>query len=70
MKTKNLLLNLEIDDAVPEKIESDPKRIRQIIFNLIGNALKFTFKGEINVRLQFVDGNIISEVQDTGIGIK
>ena len=40
------------------------------MFNLIGNALKFTFKGGITVSLQFLKGVLISQVEDTGIGIQ
>lgn len=57
---KNLILHTEIDDEVPEQIKSDQKRFRQILFNLIGNAVKFTFHGSITVRIKFHDGELIT----------
>lgn len=73
--TKQLELVLDIDPAVPEWIEVDPLRYRQILNNLIGNAIKFTDQGEIIVRIR-VQGDaeqgyfLHTEVQDSGIGIR
>ena len=61
---------MNIDDNIPAKVRTDKKRFRQIMFNLIGNALKFTFKGAITVKLAFFNGILFTEIQDTGIGIK
>lgn len=68
------LLN-EIDAGVPEFVHSDASRLRQIVTNLVGNALKFTQQGEVSVRVQR-DDNSSAEymrlhftVTDTGIGI-
>ena len=47
----------------------DPQRIRQILFNLIGNAVKFTVKGAITVRAAYDDGTFTLSVSDTGCGI-
>jgi signal transduction histidine kinase len=44
---KEIALNLEYDNHLPEYITSDSNRIKQIIINLLANALKFTLKGEI-----------------------
>ncbi len=51
------------------KIESDEGRLHQVFTNIIGNAIKFTDKGEINIRAELVNGTFVIEVQDTGIGI-
>ncbi len=71
---KGLELTLDISQEVPQEIVADPTRIRQIIINLLGNAIKFTDAGEVgleigveskrqgDIRLHFV-------VRDTGIGI-
>ena len=50
-------------------LKLDPQRIRQILFNLIGNAVKFTAKGLITVRASYDDGTFILSVADTGRGI-
>jgi len=57
---------------VPEFIKSDEKRFKQILYNLIGNALKFTFKGGIKVNVTYneISCRLLTSVVDTGIGIK
>lgn len=74
---KRIELAFHIDRNVPVAIEGDPTRIQQILVNLVGNAVKFTEKGEVlvNVRLQHagIEGNAATlefEVRDTGRGIK
>tara|TARA_B110000093_G_C12958605_1_gene406059 strand:+ start:644 stop:2701 length:2058 start_codon:yes stop_codon:yes gene_type:complete len=77
---KSVVLISNIDEGVPAFIESDSNRIRQIFINLIVNAIKFTNEGSIEIRIEFIDTNEISEhygymgviecsVIDTGIGI-
>ena len=67
---KNLELLVEIDPAVPRSIRGDEGRLRQILVNLIGNAVKFTERGHILVSLhQADDGRLEVAVTDTGIGI-
>ncbi|PJZ84948.1 hybrid sensor histidine kinase/response regulator [Leptospira harrisiae] len=68
-KSKSIELKLEIDKDVPEFIYSDPGRIRQIIFNLLGNAIKFTEIGFVIFRLKKQNEWIRIEVEDSGIGI-
>jgi signal transduction histidine kinase/CheY-like chemotaxis protein/HPt (histidine-containing phosphotransfer) domain-containing protein/CBS domain-containing protein len=63
-----------IDDDVPSGVTGDPGRLRQVLANLVGNAIKFTDKGEIFVGVSVNDeteGNVVLgfEVRDTGIGI-
>ncbi|CAN5641629.1 hypothetical protein BH10BDE1_BH10BDE1_11510 [soil metagenome] len=55
--------------TVPEIIETDPVRLRQVLTNLIGNAIKFTDHGHIETRLSYADGELVIEIEDTGIGI-
>ena len=69
-------LNLEVDYGfpVPETIRTDPARLRQILVNLLGNAVKFTSQGGIRMMLRYLDagGNtprMLFAVSDTGIGI-
>jgi len=69
---KGVEFELDVSEA-PPRIESDPARLRQIAFNLLSNALKFTQNGHIHVRsgvIQGADGEQVTiEIRDTGIGI-
>ncbi len=57
-------------DHSPVMIEGDPARLRQIVFNLLSNALKFTSKGTVTLKATTTDGQFLCiEVSDTGIGI-
>jgi two-component system, sensor histidine kinase len=65
---RGLELKIEIGDA-GGVYRGDPNRVRQIICNLVSNALKFTAAGSIKVRAARVEGDLRIEVSDTGIGI-
>ena len=73
-KEKGLKVQLKFKGGMPEKIQTDPVRLRQILFNLTDNALKFTENGSVTLRCEFVDSTPNSklriEVEDTGIGLK
>ncbi len=71
---KALELVVVVDEAVPDALVGDAGRLRQVLMNLIGNAVKFTEKGEVSIRVGLVgsDGQGVClrfEVRDTGIGI-
>ncbi len=71
---KGLELLFHIANDTPVKLLGDPLRLRQILINLIGNAIKFTEKGKILVRIcpnpqSTMPGNLLFSVSDTGIGI-
>ncbi|CAB5105766.1 Two-component system sensor histidine kinase [Olavius algarvensis associated proteobacterium Delta 3] len=70
---KGIALDLNVQNALPEKIETDPTRFRQIIFNLVGNAIKFTDAGGVTVTCRFektsAGPRMFIDVTDTGIGI-
>jgi PAS domain S-box-containing protein len=70
-KEKKLPLILQYEGAVPEKIETDRTRLRQILLNLVSNAVKFTEKGNVQIVARFLanDSTLEVEVADTGIGI-
>ncbi len=73
-KKKNVSLNVEIDPHTPDVINCDPTRIRQILVNLVGNAVKFTSRGSILVRLEPVFNEarlscIRFVIKDSGIGM-
>jgi len=68
---KNDLIK-EIDEDVPLHVTTDPNRLRQILLNLVGNALKFTEKGKVTVKMSVDKENsrlIHISVVDTGYGI-
>lgn len=71
---KNLEFVLRIDKNVPDIIQMDQPRLRQVIHNLVSNAIKFTIEGKVSINATANKTNngytIIFEVKDTGIGIK
>ena len=67
---KSLRLNVVIEEDSPNIITSDPVRVKQIIFNLVSNAVKFTHHGTIEIRLYRNDSkSICLRVTDSGIGL-
>ncbi len=79
-KQKKLDLTLDFPTPIPESVRSDPLRIRQVLLNLVGNAIKFTAEGGIRVVTRYVPpeeealgrqrkGTLTFEVIDTGIGM-
>lgn len=69
METKSgVTLEEDIAENLPP-IEADPSRLSQVLLNLIQNAVKFTDKGTVTVRISREPNNILFEVRDTGIGI-
>ncbi len=71
---KGLEINVLCHSNIPEKVFGDPRRLRQVLNNLISNAIKFTNEGEINIMVKLQEhrdskAKIRFEVQDTGIGI-
>ncbi len=82
-ENKNLRFNIELDDKLPQSLETDVQRLNQILKNLLSNAFKFTEKGEVKLRIyeaprKWKAGNpnldnaqrvVAFEIKDTGIGI-
>ncbi|WP_417781873.1 MHYT domain-containing protein [Terasakiella pusilla] len=68
-RNKGLNWHVEWDEDMPPCYLGDLTRIRQILINLIGNAIKFTEKGQVKLTAKRVDDHVIFEVSDTGIGI-
>ncbi|WP_373991296.1 response regulator [Duganella sp. BuS-21] len=73
-QAKGLQLELDMAHNIPLSICGDPNRLRQVLFNLLGNAIKFTDAGRITVRVAVAQENAQSvqlrfEVHDTGIGV-
>jgi PAS domain S-box-containing protein len=67
--SKGLRLVAQIAPYLPGEVLGDPVRSRQILLNLLGNAVKFTDRGTVTLTLDWRDGDAIWEVSDTGIGI-
>ena len=82
-ESKSLAFHVEIDNTLPPTFTSDPKRLQQILKNLLSNAFKFTAQGHVKMRmeqitsgwsaqhpiLRFAPGAVAIQVSDTGIGI-
>ena len=73
-KNKGLVLIAEIDPELPPVVKGDPLRLQQILMNLVGNGIKFTNKGSVQVSVKLVhnDGanaQVRFDVRDTGIGM-
>lgn len=75
-KEKGLLLQITISSKIPTYVNGDPHRFKQILLNLINNAIKFTEKGQVIVEMKKLSGrdkdriNIKTTVTDSGIGIQ
>jgi HAMP domain-containing protein/signal transduction histidine kinase/CheY-like chemotaxis protein len=82
-ESKNLRFNIEMDEKLPDSLETDTQRLNQILKNLLSNAFKFTEKGEVKLRIYEANHNwkqgnqnldnakrvVAFEIKDTGIGI-
>lgn len=72
--TKEISLRFELEDGVPEILQTDPNRLKQILINLLTNAIKFTSAGFVKVLLRkvsFQEHSFVEfSIQDSGIGIK
>ena len=69
---KGLLLSVDVATDVPDAVLGDEGRIRQVLVNLLGNAIKFTHHGEVSIQLTFhpqEPTNFLFRISDTGIGI-
>ena len=72
-KKKGLRFEVEFDAVLPCRVQTDPLRTKQVLLNLIGNAIKFTESGEIRIRvireISYFSHQIRFEITDTGIGM-
>jgi PAS domain S-box-containing protein len=74
LKGKNVTMHFMMDQSIPQTITSDETKVRQILFNLIGNSVKFTSQGTIIIQVDYINisndtQRIIFTLSDTGCGI-
>lgn len=74
-REKGIALTIEVDRNVPAIIKTDPLRLRQILINIIGNAIKFTSRGSVGLSIELVSAQngqakLVLSVADTGPGIE
>ena len=67
---KKITINVKVSNKIPPVFFSDSTRLRQIILNICGNAIKFTREGQITIECFFKENQIYFRVQDTGLGIE
>ena len=68
-KQQDLQLSYEVIDEIPTIIQSDATRIKQVLINLVGNAIKFTEHGAVQLRCHYTDGVVQFDIVDSGIGM-
>ncbi len=68
-RAKDLAFGFDASDTLPDWVETDEKRLRQLLLNLLGNAVTFTEKGSVRLSAWHEDGTLVFCVTDTGIGI-
>ena len=71
-KEKRLDFRIDLDKGLPDRVTTDPTRLKQILTNVVGNAIKFTSRGEVIVQVSTdkgCDGLLKMTVRDTGIGL-
>ncbi|MFZ4286739.1 ATP-binding protein [Variovorax sp. HJSM1_2] len=68
-RAKGLVFEFEPKDVLPEVVRADEKRVRQILINLLGNAIKFTSQGSVRLRVQYARELALIEIEDSGPGM-
>lgn len=69
VQPKGLIFTMQADAPLPQTVMTDGTRLRQILWNLISNAVKFTKEGEISIHVSYQSQHLTFAVQDSGIGI-
>ena len=73
-KQKNLEFHVHVDESLPDELYGDPVRVRQVIVNILNNAVKYTERGSVSFHVEGFRNddtiNLVFTVMDTGIGIK
>ncbi len=66
---KSLRCQFVLSSLLPQYVQTDPKRLRQVLLNLLGNAVKFTEQGSVSLSVDYQNGELMLQVKDTGTGI-
>lgn len=66
---KQVSVVVDIEDSFPDYVNTDPQRLKQILMNLLGNAIKFTEQGHVAIRCEARDNRLIFKIEDSGVGI-
>ncbi len=66
---KDIEFNVNFEFPIPETIEMDAIRFKQVLVNLVNNAIKFTDYGSVNIKVRYQNACLITDVEDTGIGM-
>jgi signal transduction histidine kinase/HPt (histidine-containing phosphotransfer) domain-containing protein/BarA-like signal transduction histidine kinase len=67
---QGIMLKYQIDESIDQLVHGDPTRLRQVLLNLVGNAVKFANKGQVTVSIEMGSGdNVLFKISDTGLGI-
>src|SRR5690606_27824619 len=68
-RDKSLMLETQIDEGVPRWVRGDEQRLRQVVFNLVANAVNFTPRGGVVLSVKLRGGELVFSVSDSGPGI-
>jgi two-component system phosphate regulon sensor histidine kinase PhoR len=68
-KEKNLNLNFEVIENTSDLINADNDKLKQVLINIIGNSIKYTNEGSVDVKISNKENNLIVNIKDTGIGM-
>ncbi|MBE9039777.1 response regulator [Oscillatoriales cyanobacterium LEGE 11467] len=66
---KEITFNVQFDSQLPIGVWADEKRLRQVLINLLGNAIKFTDRGSVTLKVEFIAPKIRFQIDDTGVGM-
>ena len=66
---KGISFDFQVDSQLPICVWADEKRLRQVLINLLGNAIKFTERGSVTFKVEFIAAKIRFQIEDTGVGM-